>query len=186
MEEFGKLVNNSSKGLVSKWENNVSVPGPERLYLIAQLGNMTVEELIADDTQNLNIEKYRILFNNWIKTKNAFEDFSAEKRKITEEHSHELDKLYPGDELGIYTYRDTLTHLDMEIDNLEKELMIAKAELFDFQHELINAGDHTHPLLTKHIELETILNDYYDITISSKLLSKEDKEKLIQLCKLIF
>ncbi|XJS10476.1 helix-turn-helix domain-containing protein [Aerococcaceae bacterium WGS1372] len=47
MEEFGKLFDPpASKGVVSNWENGYNLPNQERLKRIAELGNITVEELL--------------------------------------------------------------------------------------------------------------------------------------------
>lgn len=44
--EFGKLVN-ATKGTISKWENDKYQPNPERIKRIADIGGITVEELIG-------------------------------------------------------------------------------------------------------------------------------------------
>ena len=56
-EEFGKLINGANVSLVSKWENNKSVPGIERLHRIAKLGDITFEELIKQEDSNYFTEK---------------------------------------------------------------------------------------------------------------------------------
>ncbi len=48
LEEFGKLFG-AGKGLVSRWENGLSVPSPERIKLIAKVGDKTVDELLYGD-----------------------------------------------------------------------------------------------------------------------------------------
>lgn len=56
MDEFGGLVSGASKSNVSKWENGISIPSNERLKVIAELGNTTVEELLySDEKQKLTI-----------------------------------------------------------------------------------------------------------------------------------
>ncbi|KAA0964431.1 helix-turn-helix transcriptional regulator [Streptococcus cristatus] len=45
LEEFGKLFG-AGKGLVSRWENGLSTPNPERLKSIAKIGDMTVSQLL--------------------------------------------------------------------------------------------------------------------------------------------
>lgn len=45
LEEFGKLFG-AGKGLVSRWENGLSIPNPERLKSIAKIGDMSVSQLI--------------------------------------------------------------------------------------------------------------------------------------------
>ena len=44
--DFGKEVDNAHKGLVSRWESGVNLPNNERLKKIAELGGMTVDELL--------------------------------------------------------------------------------------------------------------------------------------------
>lgn len=46
LEEFGTKVVNSNKSVVSKWENGISLPNPERLKIIAEFFDTTVEELL--------------------------------------------------------------------------------------------------------------------------------------------
>ena len=45
LEEFGGLFN-AGKGLVSRWENGLSTPTPDRLKQIAKVGDRTLEELL--------------------------------------------------------------------------------------------------------------------------------------------
>lgn len=45
LEEFGKLFG-AGKGLVSRWENGLSIPNPERLKSIAKIGDITVSQLL--------------------------------------------------------------------------------------------------------------------------------------------
>lgn len=46
MEEFGKQVLGANKSIVSKWEKGLTVPNNERLVKIAELGNISVSELL--------------------------------------------------------------------------------------------------------------------------------------------
>ncbi len=49
MDDFGKMFSpNVTKGTISKWENGKYLPNNVRLKKIAQMGNMTVEELLGD------------------------------------------------------------------------------------------------------------------------------------------
>lgn len=47
MESFGNLLN-AHKSLVSKWEKGITRPNSERLSKIANLGNITIIELLGD------------------------------------------------------------------------------------------------------------------------------------------
>ncbi|MGX7059867.1 helix-turn-helix domain-containing protein [Vagococcus humatus] len=55
MDEFGELVSGASKSNVSKWENGVSLPSNERLKIIAEIGNTTVENLLHGE--QITLEK---------------------------------------------------------------------------------------------------------------------------------
>ncbi|HFU3706198.1 TPA: helix-turn-helix domain-containing protein [Streptococcus suis] len=46
LEEFGKLFG-AGKGLVSRWENGLSIPNPERVKAIAKIGDTTVQNLLS-------------------------------------------------------------------------------------------------------------------------------------------
>lgn len=46
LEEFGKLFQ-ASKGNVSLWEKGSSLPSNERIKQIAQIGNMSIDELLS-------------------------------------------------------------------------------------------------------------------------------------------
>lgn len=46
MDEFGRRVNNASKSNVSKWEKGSSLPNSTRIKRIAELGNISVNELL--------------------------------------------------------------------------------------------------------------------------------------------
>lgn len=50
MEEFGKKFDPvASESIVSRWESGVSIPNNRRLKRIADLGNVTVADLIFDN-----------------------------------------------------------------------------------------------------------------------------------------
>ena len=50
MKEFGKLFDEpASQSIISRWEVGKSVPNANRLKKIAELGDMTVQELLKED-----------------------------------------------------------------------------------------------------------------------------------------
>lgn len=51
LEEFGKLFG-AGKGLVSRWENGLSIPNPERLKSIAKIGDISVSQLLHGEFGN--------------------------------------------------------------------------------------------------------------------------------------
>lgn len=75
LEEFGTKVVNSNKSVVSKWENGISLPNPERLKIIAEFFDTTVEELLEPNP----------IFKNRIKK------LRKEQNLTLEDLSEELD-----------------------------------------------------------------------------------------------
>lgn len=50
MDEFGRRIDERAKsGTVSNWETGKNLPNKERLRRIAELGNITVEQLLSTD-----------------------------------------------------------------------------------------------------------------------------------------
>lgn len=64
MEVFGKRFG-TSKGTVNNWEKDRNMPNKENLKVIADIGNITVEELIGDETLNTTQ-----LIRNWVHARN--------------------------------------------------------------------------------------------------------------------
>lgn len=61
MEDFGKLFNPpASKGVVSNWENGYNYPNNKRLNRIAELGNISTDDLIGVN----EISKWERVLNN--------------------------------------------------------------------------------------------------------------------------
>lgn len=52
MREFGKLIEEAAQSLVTRWENGTSIPNNERLKKIADLGGISVNELLYGDMKN--------------------------------------------------------------------------------------------------------------------------------------
>lgn len=80
-DEFGILIDNAHKSLVSKWEKGMSLPNKNRLRLIAGIAKITVDELIFEDLdlfyrdkfnqvlsyfKNINIADINQLFDKWL------------------------------------------------------------------------------------------------------------------------
>ena len=52
MKEFGKLIEEAAQSLVTRWENGTSIPNNERLKKIADLGGISVNELLYGDFES--------------------------------------------------------------------------------------------------------------------------------------
>lgn len=64
MEAFGLLVDNASKGLVNNWEKGVNLPNNKRLKIIAELGNLTVSELLYGSIEDYLLQEIKAYFDN--------------------------------------------------------------------------------------------------------------------------
>ena len=63
MELFGELFN-ASKGNVSMWESGKVLPNNERLKAIADLADITVDELLGDDRKQYELYKHKLKNND--------------------------------------------------------------------------------------------------------------------------
>ena len=57
LEEFGRLFD-TSKGIISRWENGISIPNPERLKKIAELGDISIDYLL--NGENISVDKKKL------------------------------------------------------------------------------------------------------------------------------
>lgn len=82
MREFGERISEKlgipkddsiSDSIVSRWEKGVSIPSPDRLKIIARLGNISVEELLYG--KKLEIQSF-----------NTGAEFEAERERLLEEY----------------------------------------------------------------------------------------------------
>ena len=128
MTAFGKLFNPSaSSGLVSNWENDYNFPNKERLERLAELGNMSMDELLGNE--------------NFIKQKQK--DIEMWKR-VLENHTNNLDSLqnlkdsnYHTDIMGLLTEIDNdLLKIIVKIDAGKLNLEGVKMELDTLQSGL--------------------------------------------------
>lgn len=63
-EQFGKKINNAHKSLVSKWEKGQGLPNNERLKLLADIGGISVNELLYGSFENRVINLITDYVNN--------------------------------------------------------------------------------------------------------------------------
>ena len=60
MKEFGSNFNPpASDSIVSRWERAISIPNNERLKKIAELGEISVDELLYDQTDVVTVKKVK-------------------------------------------------------------------------------------------------------------------------------
>ena len=107
MEDFGKkMVPKASKGAVSNWENGYNLPNNQRLKTIAQLGNISVRELLETNISSSNNEYLGLVLKTLRKSKNmnqkSLSDLSGFSLKKISEHENGLSLLSEAD-IAIYS-----------------------------------------------------------------------------------
>lgn len=90
-KEFGSLIDGASDSLVSRWERGVNLPNSKRLKLIADIGNISVNELLYGSIENY-IRAYIISEINSDDWKEAFELNIEDKDEVIESTLQEAVK----------------------------------------------------------------------------------------------
>lgn len=193
MEEFGRMVDNANKGLVSRWENDKSIPGIERLHIIAKLGNISFEELMETEDikslievssrlqRHLNITIYNVedltrLLNSMQSKEILIEDIIDDKEAIIATYEFHLNQIKEVSKL---------LSDELEIHNeLLKDLKEINDILQNFvAHEIVNAINNNE---TKSIPIDKLLNERANIILDNKVLSKDEIIRALQILRLTF
>ena len=66
LKDFGKLVDDADKSLVSRWEKGLTVPNNKRLKIIAELGNLTIPELLYGSIEDYLLKEINNYFDNQV------------------------------------------------------------------------------------------------------------------------
>ena len=61
-EQLGDMVN-VTRQTISNWELGETAPNPEQLKLLSKVLNISIDELLDNDIQNVVVEKVHILKN---------------------------------------------------------------------------------------------------------------------------
>ena len=187
MEDFGKLVGNSTKGSVHKWENNITKPSRQKLIKIAELANKTVNDFLNEESFELSIYEANYLYktvrhkekqiNNIKNILKQYESFSEEELNSQVDLFEDLQKI---------THIEYKTKLIHELETLEKEYLTDLKSLTELQNDLLNSQK-TKDLLQKDTHsLNMILNSSYTTMINDKILTAEDKKRALEILKLVF
>lgn len=90
LEAFGEKLENPpvKPGIISRWENGISLPNNKRLKAIADLANITVEELLHGQQDKkltvINLEKSRRILNRSIHLSDSYDGKNEEVEKLRE------------------------------------------------------------------------------------------------------
>ena len=102
LEDFGETYFGTSKSTVHNWENGRNLPNIERLHKIAEIGNITYNELLYGTTEEQQqiqneIELYRKVRDvayNYLKDINSFEKHLKETSGMLDLLQEIEDKIY--------------------------------------------------------------------------------------------
>ncbi|WP_232751066.1 helix-turn-helix domain-containing protein [Macrococcoides caseolyticum] len=158
MREFGQRFKGfeASDSIVSRWEKGKSVPSPERLKRIAELGNISVNELLYGDLKSYIIKNLEI-----------------DKDKTRLEEINEMLKLYIVDNALKYNvyhiinndnflYEDVLKYLELEIYNIIDQMINSGRavieKLKEKDTELLKKHSNSSAIIKKVLENKEIKN----------------------------
>lgn len=160
-EEFGKLIKNAHKSLVSKWEKGQSLPNNERLKIIAELGGISVNELL-----------YGHPFIEEIKEKNLYEYLHDYVSNYFEMNKESLSEKYNFSQERILSIKNrAIETIDEETKNVTFNSIDAyyKDRLDDFSR---------HPYFTKrNINRDVLMNNITNI-IEVENISESPNQQL--------
>lgn len=193
LEQFGNLFN-ASKGVISNWESGRNIPNNERLKKIADIGNISVDELIYGDERyyvnplivNIAAKQYNIAIEddpdmiNYIFNRLDSYSYDSTEESLYSENKEIFDSilLYPFaiDSEGLIQISTLdLFHSMNKIKEFTEERKdeISKDEYKDLKH-------------TRDLILEILQQAYYDIDkleinpeFSSLLKTKAELKKEI-------
>lgn len=156
--EFGKLVGGASDSIVSRWEKGVSIPNNKRLKKIAELGNISIDQLLYG-----NFEEYLHVL-----TKNTVLRFMDENSIETTESNY-LRYIK-----SIYWYINFTKERDK--NSFDEEFFIRKI-MYHLEIEF-GLGNRDLDSLTQYaynklIEASEFVVEYYEDPIGRKNMSDE-------------
>lgn len=153
LEEFGKLFG-AGKGLVSRWENGLSIPNAERLKSIAKIGDITVNQLLNGEYAQSRYN-WEYVHNFLSKIRDTIDEqaFLNTKKAIDSAFFVRLDL---NDIIHLYNY-----NVNKSNHNQAKDLNGVK-EFYEFQanilEEYISTLEHTNQNMDMIMDLEIEAN----------------------------
>lgn len=195
LEEFGKrkIKNtdtslNATRSLVSAWENGRYVPSPERLKIIAELGNMTVEELLYGEKgiiikQAMKDAVLEFLDNGNVERKSEYENNRDRYDSLLENLEQKFNDvvIYSSENFYFDVRKETLKNLELEYikgarnnesskQYIHWQLEKAHVEISKYQHD---------PISKKAIE-EGLMDTEQFVTAIDGLIELKNKIKAFE------
>lgn len=176
MTEFGKLIDKENpvkSGVISNWENGKQLPNKKRLQLIANLGRLTVDELIYGNPSTFLFDNLKIYdkydFGNLIDldfqgqmhiVQMCIREYLEFKAKTTEKNLKSLKKN------GIKDYNDLLSFSKNNLESIIQRMI----SIFD---NSLKSFENIDPQKIKKVSGNNFIYEKYlnnqEITVSEKL-----------------
>lgn len=177
--EFGKLIdkeNHASQSLVSRWERGVNLPNNERLKKIAELGNISVNELLYGNLKQYvykvldnEISSYGDLYNKILEylllVEYEVNYILSESQKKSDDYKLKVDLFLKENNNSIADFIKTYTVGGNDVNELYNDTSIIVRLAGLYIDDLIN-----------NIEPRTILNDYTRLNYNRDIKLIEFKE----------
>lgn len=112
--DFGSLIDGTSGSLVSRWERGVNLPNSKRLSMIAELGNITIDELLYGD--------FKARIKKVLSNKDEVDDNFIE---IISNHFINLDNMNPTEEEVSNKYDEVNEMVNNMSEKKANELVLA-------------------------------------------------------------
>lgn len=125
MEEFGKLFDPiASKGVVSNWENNYNLPNNERLKRIAELGEITLNELLYGRIDEIEFDRESV--NNTLDIIYRLSDLAQE---TTENVSRIINSEFADEKTMLNSFKSLEEVLSETLPRIAQASQVAKTQL---------------------------------------------------------
>lgn len=201
-EAFGKNFDPvANRSLVSAWENGRYVPGPARVKKIAELADISVNELLHGNSYSIDFpEEYRFIKKNLIEVYSSFEEYEdVAKKPDSNDLDNEVQKyliIYANkistnpplmksietkDNLLFQSYAKG--HIEDEIFFSDEEMGYIRFSLYELYNLSRSLSSRRGIFYEKHEEFPShseYISDLLNETYSSilELLNDEEKEKM--------
>lgn len=156
MDTFGIKVDNVKSGVVSNWENGKQLPNKKRLKRIAELGNMSVNELLYGDLKRYIIKNLEI-----DKDKTRLEEMNGMLKIYIVDNAVDY-KIFHITNNDNFLYEDVLNYLEFEIYNIIDQMINSGhaviEKLKEKDTELLKKHSNSNTIIKKVLENKEIKN----------------------------
>lgn len=131
-EEFGILIDKAHKSLVSKWEKGMSMPNKSRLLLIANMADLTVDELVFENLELFYYDNF-----NQVLSQYAENEESLSLQTIKSADVNQLFNRWLNQYKNVFSYDDETEIKNTQQDFIESYLQNLRKIPSTSSHNLI-------------------------------------------------